>query len=801
MPPNVDIKQKCPKGETGNANKVTCKHGFDASLRDICINSENTDYKECKHYFKTFTTRDLNYGGHPLTDESGSELSKDKTVTELSVYYSKTYDIDPQHIKKPLALRLKERDGKVHWYENTEDISNARWKAITDSENFPQISNKSTEEFTKNLHELTCKLHDLHYVDIRAITSYICVCKAYKVTLSEEKKFTVYTKYEHKYTINPDSVRYGNVNLKWRSSNYGDEGNYDPIRLNSDHIHYLSVYYWDEDRERKIPLLMEIAALGMQVSIANDGYNHNERWTMISDEEGLPKILTKDELEEKLKDLTCTLFKPADRNTLEQQKYINEYCNKKGCKNELELNFRDEKEENERGEALPRAEGQVQDKPEDMDEEEGGTSTGIGSADTPKGHTDPVSVVSEVIGDFGKKLLGIVDGAVGSVLDKSVVAGLTTAVGTAVLDGLKCAKLGTSPKGTHLPPAAGASVSSSGSRSPGSSGTSIGGGTGSAHVGHKDDKESIETIPSGREDATSVINPSFILEITRPHANFRDPEEDVDVPEHLYFPDYGDNYPVSPVDITVESYFPPYELGRKNFEEDVHTKNPSENAVTVDFYLPEALAKEGKIKLVDLVLEPQMPFDIVVCDRNIRNHEAIVDSDESGTCGDDFTIGASNTDYVRHIDLESTFEPISPFLKSKQLETYDPKMIGTNERIDPVSYARSTQVSLSASDEPDRDPESFTPSELFLPHPPLPERLAQKVSVTSSETHGPGVQPHGTSDSNTPEIIKTTISVPAGILTTSSLACFAGYKFYTKYNGDPWVRHGYPIVFLKNLPY
>ncbi|EKX73068.1 hypothetical protein BEWA_016290 [Theileria equi strain WA] len=48
--------------------------------------------------------------------------------------------------------------------------------------------------------------------------------------------------------------------------------------------------------------------------------------------------------------------------------------------------------------------------------------------------------------------------------------------------------------------------------------------------------------------------------------------------------------------------------------------------------------------------------------------------------------------------------------------------------------------------------------------------------------------PHGTSDSNPPEIIKTTISVTTGFLGTSALACFAGWKLYNRYNGDPWVR-------------
>ncbi|AFZ81036.1 hypothetical protein BEWA_004440 [Theileria equi strain WA] len=87
---------------------------------------------------------------------------------------------------------------------------------------------------------------------------------------------------------------------------------------------------------------------------------------------------------------------------------------------------------------------------------------------------------------------------------------------------------------------------------------------------------------------------------------------------------------------------------------------------------------------------------------------------------------------------------------------------------------------------------------------------AQALSTSASSTPGalspssPGFlhppNPKAGSDNST-NIIKTTISVTTGILGTSALACFAGFKFYTKYKGDPWVRHGYPIEFLNNVPY
>ncbi|EKX74131.1 hypothetical protein BEWA_041690 [Theileria equi strain WA] len=40
-----------------------------------------------------------------------------------------------------------------------------------------------------------------------------------------------------------------------------------------------------------------------------------------------------------------------------------------------------------------------------------------------------------------------------------------------------------------------------------------------------------------------------------------------------------------------------------------------------------------------------------------------------------------------------------------------------------------------------------------------------------------------------------------GPLAGSAATFFGGWKLYNRYKGDPWVRHGYPIEFLKNVPY
>ncbi|EKX72559.1 hypothetical protein BEWA_050270 [Theileria equi strain WA] len=69
---------------------------------------------------------------------------------------------------------------------------------------------------------------------------------------------------------------------------------------------------------------------------------------------------------------------------------------------------------------------------------------------------------------------------------------------------------------------------------------------------------------------------------------------------------------------------------------------------------------------------------------------------------------------------------------------------------------------------------------------------ASALSTSSVSLHSPN---------SNQDIIKTTISVTTGILVTSALACFAGWKLYKRFKGDPWVRHGYPIEFLRNVPY
>ncbi|AFZ81026.1 hypothetical protein BEWA_004340 [Theileria equi strain WA] len=126
------------------------------------------------------------------------------------------------------------------------------------------------------------------------------------------------------------------------------------------------------------------------------------------------------------------------------------------------------------------------------------SSSGEDDAEPGKGDVDapPVAVISKSVEDIGKEMRNVVTKAVGSVLDKSVVARLDSTVGTAVLDGLKCTKLGTSPKGTKQPLPA-ASLSSSGSRSPGGSSEVVQSGSSREQGRGRDDKGSEDTVTPG----------------------------------------------------------------------------------------------------------------------------------------------------------------------------------------------------------------------------------------------------------------------------------------------------------------
>ncbi|EKX74003.1 hypothetical protein BEWA_040410 [Theileria equi strain WA] len=172
-----------------------------------------------------------------------------------------------------------------------------------------------------------------------------CACSDTKITVTTNGIGGVegYAKYKYTHTDGADEklVKYGNTSLTWRLNE--DERDYnDTFSLDKD-THILSVYYWDQDRGHKKPILLEVAVGGTSLYYKNDGEHNNSTWTPIEldsddfqfSDDGI-LALPPDKLEEKLLELTCKLFHPVIINVTENKtevSYPNKYCENEGCKN------------------------------------------------------------------------------------------------------------------------------------------------------------------------------------------------------------------------------------------------------------------------------------------------------------------------------------------------------------------------------------------------------------------------------------------------------------------------------------
>ncbi|AFZ80692.1 hypothetical protein BEWA_000990 [Theileria equi strain WA] len=280
----------------------------------------------------------LTYDNHDLTDanDGSINLAKKHNIKELSTYYHKTYDSNNDIIRKPLILKIQDEGGENHWYSNADADKNeqdenewykgkpnTRWKLIQSEDDFPtHYPWKGGSKFTKKLNDLTCELHNLHYVDIsrdeKLATYHSCsVCSNYSVTVTKENSNVEgYTKYKHEYTTNANSIKYGNTLLKLKDEGVEDE----EIPLDSDKIRQLFVHYWEKDTEHTKPLFMEVYVKGFDttVPVSNNGEKGNSKWTMI--EEAGPVSA------EMLHQQRCVVYKPVDINISEQAGYPNSYC-------------------------------------------------------------------------------------------------------------------------------------------------------------------------------------------------------------------------------------------------------------------------------------------------------------------------------------------------------------------------------------------------------------------------------------------------------------------------------------------
>ncbi|AFZ79906.1 hypothetical protein BEWA_027550 [Theileria equi strain WA] len=332
----IDIRKKCPEGKSlgtcQDDSQVEAKRG---RLRDV--DNRETGYRYCRHKNDTegVVINNLSYGNQPLKIENGGggepTLFSDihPKVWEVTTYYSFEHDNGKTTIKVPLALRVRsktdEDSDNVTWYENMGG-GNTLWKSITSTNDFPTSdAGKGGNKFTKKLDNLTCKLHNLHIVNIHRTKDYRCACTQANVTVIPEPSTDGYIKYRHEYKTDVNTVRYKHVILE-------DEDGYGPIELTLKDTPSLSAYYWGKDEERRKPLLMEVTlggnfeGLKTTVPVSNNGDPYNSKWTIMD-----PGPVS----EKKLKELKCKLFRPAeiDVSVCDTREYDNPYY-----KNEMDGN-------------------------------------------------------------------------------------------------------------------------------------------------------------------------------------------------------------------------------------------------------------------------------------------------------------------------------------------------------------------------------------------------------------------------------------------------------------------------------
>ncbi|AFZ80284.1 hypothetical protein BEWA_031370 [Theileria equi strain WA] len=351
----IDIKHKCHNGKSGK-NKCICQSDGRIEVKGGTLKytyGKETDYKYCTHSFLTTWIANLNYGGSPLQIYNGGGQSRQfsdahQVILEVTTYYSATYDNDDEETKKPLLLRINDKNG-YSWYSNADadykkeyegepkGKPNTRWKFIPDVESqFYQEHITPTPELETQLNSLTCKLHDLHSVNIYQNgdfkRTYYCPCGQANVTIEPTSNYTPtggYICYLHTYDPNVTRARYRSTLLEWRMSKNDDK--YGPFSLNQQ-TPTLYVFYWDKDTERTKPLIIGVYvgkdSGGIPVPVCNDGYSDNSKWTMI------PDRLGEHVFSGTLHEQKCRLFHPVEIDITSKGHYKNPHSEKEGCKME-----------------------------------------------------------------------------------------------------------------------------------------------------------------------------------------------------------------------------------------------------------------------------------------------------------------------------------------------------------------------------------------------------------------------------------------------------------------------------------
>ncbi|AFZ79886.1 hypothetical protein BEWA_027350 [Theileria equi strain WA] len=361
----VDISRKC-----GPYCSCIVSYGTDLTAKHEESITGIEDYGSCTHIVGRENITKVAWKGTQLIVNwpNGDYDFHDRYpdgVKFVTVYYYTAYDNGESKIENPIFLVFRDINGDGFVYEKNDEVNseeiNTRWNEIDDGYEKFFNGDKSTGELKNELNALTCKAYTLHDLDIHRSSerdTYGCVCGSSDLLftvkdVTDDTSLSGYKKYQHTYQheclledeygfIDDQEglpLYYKRYTLEYKESSF--EEKYKSLRLNGDDDQGVTVYYWDQDKERAKPLAMELSVRDfgmMRLNLGNDGNtnkNDNSKWTMmmrnnISTDWGSFK-LPQNELKEKLQIIKCELFRPLTIDVSHKAWYYNQYCSNWNC--------------------------------------------------------------------------------------------------------------------------------------------------------------------------------------------------------------------------------------------------------------------------------------------------------------------------------------------------------------------------------------------------------------------------------------------------------------------------------------
>ncbi|AFZ79506.1 hypothetical protein BEWA_023550 [Theileria equi strain WA] len=302
----IDISKKCNK---------TCKC-YVNQVSDITAKREDNvtqldSYGYCTHisgskklvlYCKTIK----------LETTSGISFTKLQSVT---TYYHKQYE-PGSAISRPLIIRVQTDAGKTLWYENAGHYANKKWRKIGNTNGYPEEDNYDPSYgLKKRLTDIGCRLYGYHQIDIQYIGKYSYTCLICGDNTAGEIKpetspgsITGYTKYTHEKITDKSILVYNGGKITYKRKDNG-KIYYLPIPINDpSNIKNISVYYWEHDKGRENPLLVELETYSGYSfwfeNISKPG-GKNDKWRQMSQSESNIFSGYGSELQNKLDILSC----------------------------------------------------------------------------------------------------------------------------------------------------------------------------------------------------------------------------------------------------------------------------------------------------------------------------------------------------------------------------------------------------------------------------------------------------------------------------------------------------------------